>query len=208
MGAEAAAGVPSEKFSQGVDNIFAYQADEVVLNQGDWVSFRADNGTQTNADGSSALVSTMANGGLFQMDEDGYFTLTPGQGVTFDNVLQLSGGATRYVVEETVTVDVDSQFAVESPECSINGLSKSVTELTGADGSYIYRTEALELETEESSSRARSEKTQLLWLQPLLSTATTPRAYFTDKTPTLLTPKQVSGEFLLTQTEKYRKIDQ
>lgn len=44
VGAEAADGVPSEKFSLGVDNIFAYQADEVVLNQGDWVSYRADNG--------------------------------------------------------------------------------------------------------------------------------------------------------------------
>ena len=95
--------------------------------------------------------------------EDGYFALHPGQGVTFNDVLASSDGATHYVVEETIAQDVDSQFTIESPNCSVNGVSKLVTELSNSqDGRYVYRTEALELAVDDSNAPARSEKTQLV----------------------------------------------
>lgn len=92
----------------------------------------------------------------------GYFPLSPGQSVTFHNVLASSHG-THYVVEETITQEVDSQFTIESPVCAVNGVSAEVTEVENApEGQYVYRTEALVLDTTESQSQARSVKTQIV----------------------------------------------
>ena len=91
--------------------------------------------------------------------KDGYFQLKPGQSVTFHNVIELSQGSTHYVVEETITQDVDSQFTVESPVCTVNGVAKNVTQI---DGACVYQTEALALDTTQSNAQARAEKTQIV----------------------------------------------
>lgn len=88
-------------------------------------------------------------------DENGYFTLTPGQSVTFTDVLNKSEGATYYVVEEVISSEVDDQFTIASPICSVNGTAVEVSEVVGC-ADPTYRTEAVELRNTATLSATRA----------------------------------------------------
>ncbi len=97
---------------------------------------------------------------------DGFFTLAPGQSVTFADQ---QWAATHYVVEEVITGDVDGQFTVVSPTCTVNGAAVAVTESVDGE-TYTYRTAPIALNTASSQSTARASNMAVVGFTNMIET--------------------------------------